>query len=339
MDPLLRAVRHVEDILAGEMRTRSLLNAQKLGVFACLAEGGKSLEEIAGCLAIDNRAALSKLMDTLAGLGLVRRKQDQYENSLIARRTLVPGCAGYFGHFVDFLGDQYAAKSREGILENLRSGLPLRPELTPAEWQAYMAAMECIARLSADRIARCLDLSSARNLLDLGAGPGQYAIAFCQAWPKLIVTLYDLPQSLETAERNIAGAGVGRQTRLVAGSATDTSFGGGFDVVFISHTIHLFDPEAAGRMLLAAASALKEGGTLVVRDFIMNRSRTEPLLGSLISLNMWLEGAAYSLDQIRSWMGSVGLSSIRRIRLSDPSEAQVVGALVAGRKLSRKRRG
>ena len=38
-----------------------------------------------------------------------------------------------------------------------------------------------------------IDLSNRRHLLDLGGGPGTYAIHFCLNNPQLKATVYDLP--------------------------------------------------------------------------------------------------------------------------------------------------
>ena len=61
-----------------------------------------------------------------------------------------------------------------------------------------------LASLLAPRIAQAIDLSGCRRLLDLGGGPGTYAIHFCLANPGLSAVVYDLPTTRSFAEETIA---------------------------------------------------------------------------------------------------------------------------------------
>src|SRR5207247_5027414 len=64
-------------------------------------------------------------------------------------------------------------------------------------------AMHHRSREQAKTVARFLDLRRARTLLDLGGGPGTYAMAFLAANPALRATVADRPTALKVA-REIA---------------------------------------------------------------------------------------------------------------------------------------
>src|SRR5437660_12508707 len=72
-----------------------------------------------------------------------------------------------------------------------------------------------VALPHAPTLAKQIDLSRARTLLDLGAGAGTYAMAFCQAYPALTATVFDLPETPRTTERLIKEAGLAERIRLV----------------------------------------------------------------------------------------------------------------------------
>jgi SAM-dependent methyltransferase len=329
----LSAVKQLEDLLAGEMASRALVIAHQLGVFAALDSGPAQPAQLAQKLAVQNEWALAKLLNALVGLGLVTREADAFANSPLGQ-ALVPLAdqLPYYGDFVDFFADQYRVKSGERLFWHIKDNLPLRPQPTAHEWQTYMAAMACVARLSAARIARAVDLGDTRTLLDLAGGPGHYAVAFCAAYSSLEVTLYDLEPSLACAARNIERSPVRPRIRLMPGSATDPSFGGPYGAVFISHTIHLFDSAMVGKLLQRASNALEPGGQLIVRDFIMNRQKSSPMLGALIAFHLWLEGDAYSFDQVKQLLEDAGCRDVRLVEFCGPGEPAVLGSLVVARK-------
>ncbi len=55
----------------------------------------------------------------------------------------------------------------------------------------------------APRIAKEIDLSGRKHLLDLGGGPGTYAIHFCLENPTLKATIADLSTTRPFAEKTI----------------------------------------------------------------------------------------------------------------------------------------
>ena len=59
------------------------------------------------------------------------------------------------------------------------------------------------AMLQAPKLVDTFDLSKCQNLLDMGGGPGTYAIHFCRHNPQLKATVFDLPTSRPFAEKTI----------------------------------------------------------------------------------------------------------------------------------------
>jgi len=61
-----------------------------------------------------------------------------------------------------------------------------------------------MAMTIAPELTRTLDLTGRRRFLDVGGGPGTYAIHFCLNNPQLHGTIYDLPTTRPFAEKTIA---------------------------------------------------------------------------------------------------------------------------------------
>ena len=66
-----------------------------------------------------------------------------------------------------------------------------------------------MAMNTAPRLVPLADLSGRRRLLDLGGGPGTYAIHFCRHNPDLQATVFDLPTTRPFALKTIERFGLG----------------------------------------------------------------------------------------------------------------------------------
>ena len=76
----------------------------------------------------------------------------------------------------------------------------------PEETERFIRAMDSLTRARGDPlyVADRLDLSRVSTLVDIGGGPGTYAVAMLHRWPHLRAAIYDLPATLEVARRILA---------------------------------------------------------------------------------------------------------------------------------------
>src|SRR5262245_55032553 len=88
----------------GFAATKTLLAAQRLGVFQSLSKSDKTLPQMAEDLAISKRGA-EILLDTCVSLKLLKKTDGVYSNGPLAARFLVPGQKGYLGRFLDHFND------------------------------------------------------------------------------------------------------------------------------------------------------------------------------------------------------------------------------------------
>ena len=70
-----------------------------------------------------------------------------------------------------------------------------------------LAVLHRIGQQSGPELAKRLRLEGRVRLLDLGGGAGTNAIAFCQVYPELTATVFDLPATLPLAEKTVKDAG------------------------------------------------------------------------------------------------------------------------------------
>ncbi|MBG6199189.1 S-adenosylmethionine-diacylgycerolhomoserine-N-methyltransferase [Labrenzia sp. EL_13] len=125
--------------------------------------------------------------------------------------------------------------------------------------------------LGRDHLIRELLPPSGGDVLELGCGTGRNLIAAAKIYPDANFYGLDIStQMLETAERNIARAGLGSRIRLIEGdaanpAATDALGVASFDRVFYSYTLSMIP--VWREALSAGASRLNTGGRILVVDF------------------------------------------------------------------------
>ena len=84
-------------------------------------------------------------------------------------------------------------------------------------------------------MARRVDLGGATKFLDVGGGSGAYTLAFLKQNPKLRATILDFPETIETARRYAAEAGLSDRVTHIAGQRPHDAWPGNQDVVLMSY--------------------------------------------------------------------------------------------------------
>jgi hypothetical protein len=176
-----------------------------------------------------------------------------------------------------------------------------------------------------------IDLSGRRHLLDLGGGPGTYAIHFCMHNPRLKATVYDMPTTKPFAEKTIAKFNLQDRVDFKNVNYLEEEIEGVYDVAWLSHILHGEGPEDCRKIIGKAVSAMKPGGMILIHDFILNNNMDGPLFPALFSLNMLLgtqTGQSYSEKQIRGMLSDAGVSEIRRIFFESPNDSGIITGIV-----------
>jgi len=207
------------------------------------------------------------------------------------------------------------------------SGRPVGTEsaFSKEEWrESFLMGMFNLAMGMAPRLVPQIDLSSRKHLLDLGGGPGTYAIHFCLNNPRLRAVVYDLPTTRPFAEKTIKQFDLSDRINFVDGNYLDDPIEGQYDVAWLSHILHGEGPEECRVIIQKAIDALEPQGTIIIHEFILNNSMDGPLFPALFSLNMLLgtdSGQSYSEQQLTDMLLAAGVKNIRRIPLNSPNDS------------------
>ena len=318
-------------LAGGHVEARLIQTAVELAIFDALENSAATFEAVANRLELEPKAT-ELLLNALASLELLDKRGGSFSLTESAAKYLLKSSPQYVGGMIRF--ESLLWSCWEKLPEAIRSGRPARPpnmyQDNPAETEIFIKAMDSLvnARGDAAVAANATDWSGIAELLDVGSGPATYPIAFCKRFPGLRVTIFDLPGTLAITDKICSGSGDDR-TNPARSPATigQTPIPGSYDVIFLSNIIHGESFENNRSLIRKLVSNLKPGGQIVIKDHILDDSRTTPPVGAIFSLLMLLtteSGRCYSFNEIRSWMEQAGLSQVRQIDLPPPLTSSLV---------------
>jgi len=329
-----------------------------LDVFTPLSEVPAAPQDLAVQLGCDARA-LTMLLRALCAMGLLTRRGAAYEATAQARLFLTPASPRSICHIIRH--HHHLVESFARMDGSVRSGRANRSGVGEAETarEDFLLGMFNLAMGIAPGLARQLDallrdaglpgMAGRRRLLDLGGGPGTYAIQFCLAHPELSAVIFDQPATSPVAEATVArfGLSFGPQGRVgfQPGDYTADGLPGGFDLAWLSQILHGEDPATAAEVVRRAADALAPGGVLLVHEFLLNDPLDDPQNGphddfqdgpefaTLFSLNMLLGtpgGQAYSGGEVRGMLEAAGLVKVCRLGFTGPNDSGLIAGVKPG---------
>ncbi len=330
---------HTEDWTPGKIlevsgyywKTCTLHAAVKLDVFSIIGSYPRKVAEIAHEIGAD-RDATQRLLNAVCALGLLAKDEDGYIGTEAGMTYLDRSSPRYLGHMI--LHHHHLVESWFQLDQSVLSGSPVCNRTAFSDDQrreSFLMGMFNNAMLLAPALVASVDLDRPGRFLDLGGGPGTYAIHFCRRYPEMSATVFDLPTTEPFARETVAAFDLSDRIDFHPGNYLEDELPTGFDVAWLSHILHAEGPEACRRILERAAKSLAPGGRLLVHEFILDDTRAEPLFPALFSLNMLLgteEGRAYSESELRELMAGAGLKEIRRLPFRGPTDSGIMTGTV-----------
>ncbi|MFZ3170258.1 MAG: methyltransferase [Candidatus Methanoperedens sp.] len=297
-------------------------SAQKAGIFEALCEE-KDIAALKHMLNADERA-LFIMLEALATLGYIHKKQGMYIISQKARALFLERGNDYVGgslpHFLDIMK---AWLKLPGIVKGAK------PDREERDVAAFMNAMASRPdKVVEETVDYCLKKKkNAKNVLDLGGGPGKYSKAFVNAG--LNAVLYDLPDTIDYVKTQF-GLGNIKNLILRKGDFTNefvNEFAGeSFDIVFMGNICHIYSEKDNRKLIKRASNILKSGGMIAIEDMVRGRSP----IAEMFAVNMLAnteDGNTYTEAQYREWLKDAGFHKIEIIDLAQKSNQLITAFL------------
>ncbi len=297
-----------------------LLSAARAGLFELFQKNKKlGITDVTQNLNWSNRAA-EILLNALCALGYLEKKNNQYR---ISRKfEMVFGRENY-PLIKEWLLHEWRLLNRWTHLpEVLETGEPFREPEKKAIHRNHRNFILSMAHREKENMEAMLyhvSWEGYHHLLDLGGGPGLFAIAFAEKYPQLQATVFDTNETESIAREFFRKSPAKARLNFRAGDFISDDFGKGYDAALLSSILHIYSPEENLKVLQRLHQSMVAGGKVVIRDFLLNRDKTGPLTGALFAINMLVNtdrGNAYSLEEMKGWLKQAGFIKIRRIKLS-----------------------
>jgi predicted O-methyltransferase YrrM len=309
------------------MESRILLSAAEMNLFTLLDGMPSTAKDLAGTLNADLRS-LTILLDALAAMGLLSKKEDMYLSALDAApfltdkspRSVLPMIL-HAAHLWESWSDLTPIVKGAGLTE-----APASSDRDADELRAFIGAMHVAGTPLAQKIVTAIQPGPARTLIDVGGASGTYTIAFLRAAPEMKATLFDRPAVIQIARERLVEAGMLDRVRLVAGDFYEDELPGGHDLAVLSAIIHQNSPGRNVELFRKVRRAMVPGGRIIIRDHVMAPGRTEPKDGAIFAVNMLVNtvgGSTYTFGEIRNWLEEAGFMSVRFLKAGEHMDALV----------------
>ncbi|WP_323769989.1 methyltransferase [Antarctobacter sp.] len=287
---LLTEADEISQIAFGFMGSKALFAALEMNVFTHLAEGSLSAEELAREADVHKDRATT-LLTALAGMGLIAVEDGRYSNAPAAKAFLVQG-AKY--DFSDYLRLQ-VGRQMYPLMDQLEGALTGEMEeddtasyadwfSDPDEARLYSESQHAGSLGPARQLARSIDLTGKRKMLDVGGGTAAFDITLCKANPDLTSTVLEFPNVAKLGKKYVAEAGLSDRITYLEGNALEADWPKGQDIVLMSYLFSGVPGETHDRLISQAFDVLNPGGLILIHDFVVHEDRTGPVLAALWQL-------------------------------------------------------
>lgn len=310
-----------------------LIAGGDLDVFTLLHRRPMTAEQLAGKLKGSARAA-EVLLDALTALGALRKSAA--EPPLYS----VPPS----------LAEALIENARRGVLGMLRhqgaclrkwsdlaavvlSGKPApkRPSVRGHEgdMESFIRAMHEISSPVAEPLIKSLGRLKFTRLLDLGGASGTWTAPLLRRTPGAMATIFDLPHVIPMARRRLAKLGLADRVKLVPGSFYTDPLPPGHDLAWVSAIVHQNSRAQNRAMFKKIYAALVPGGRILIRDVVLEPSRTRPLHGALFAVNMLVGtegGSTFTFGELRDDLRAAGFSGVKYLRRGQAMDTVIAAA-------------
>ena len=306
-----------------------LIAAAELDVFTSLHSRPAGSEELARRIHGDPRG-MRILLDALASLGLLEKRDGMYAvDADLAGLLTETGTDSILG----MLRHQGNCMRRWNQLAKVvLTGNPIRDQESvrgaAGDTVSFIRAMHEISGRIAPALVKSLGPLQFTHLLDIGGASGTWTIPFMQIYPGAKATIFDIPEVIPLAGDVLKAPGMAGRIRLVAGDFYTDTLPPGADLAWVSAIVHQNSREQNRALFLKVFTALDAGGKILIRDVVMEESRTAPVMGAFFAVNMLVGtpgGGTFTFNELKEDLASAGFTDVNLLRKGEVMDT-VVGA-------------
>lgn len=315
-------------LITGFWLSQAIFVAAKLGIADLLADGPKSLSELAHRTAT-NEQALYRVLRALANVGIFAEQTPRQFCLTPLAEYLESDKAGSLRAYAIMSGEQWVWRSVGAMLHCVRTGESGFEHIFgdhPFEFyktnpEAARISLESLTSRSASEnnaVVSAYDFGEAKHIIDVGGGEGTLLAAILVATPKLHGVLFDVPRAAEVARQRLDAAGLRSRSEVLGGDFFRSVPTGG-DLYLMKKIIHDWNDERALAILQNFRAVMPAHGRLLMIELIVP-SGNEPSFAKMLDLLMltYLGGRERTEDEYSILLQSAGFRLRRVIPTASP---------------------
>lgn len=326
------SIRKFYYLASGHIFFQLLAAAVELDLFTLLRkEGPLTLAALAERLGLAEQPARI-LLDGLVTIGALKQRGDRYANTLMSqiaftaqdprnlRATIL-----WQKHIVyrpmAHLLESLRAYRNCGLEEIPGQGGTLYERLGqhPRLEKIFQDSMQEISIQANDLLARYVDFSATKLLVDVGGGNGTNILAVARRYPRLQGRVFDLPTVCEKARARFREERLADRLDAIEGNVFTDDFPAGADAFLFCHFCCIWSKEENQRFLRKAYERLPVGGRAILFDIMGHDEGGGPLasaMGSPYFLCLATgTGMIYSKREYVDICRQAGFRHVRRVEL------------------------
>ena len=330
----------VFDLVSGFVYTQTLYACVELELFDYLADGAKTVDEIAARGRMPVSSA-ERLLNAAVSLRLLlKRPHSRYGlGPLGAPLVRNVGVTALIRHH------KMAYHDLADPLSLLRQGSDFRTELS-RYWSyadaprpqaidetrvaAYSEIMAATLPPVAHDVLDAYDLRNHECLLDVGGGEGVFLSLVGARHPSLQLQLFDLPAVAARARTRLEQVGLGDRVTCHGGNFHADPLPTGADVISLVRVLLDHDDESVLRLLQRTRAALPRGGKLIIAEALAGAKGAETVGDAYFSFYLMAmgKGRARRASELHHMLRTAGFRRSRELPTRFPIQTGLIVAEV-----------
>ena len=281
-------------ILLGSLAAQALYVPAKLGIADLLADGPKSVEELA--TATDTHApSLYRVLRAAASLGVFLEQENRTFALNAYAEPLLSNRPNSLRDIAIFMGEDWHWQVWGKTLSSVRTGRSAWAQMhgddvfdyfrvNPEAAEIFNRAMTSFSALATAAVTEAYDFSGIKTLIDIAGGHGRLLTTILEANPSTRGVLFDLPHVIEGAREHVAATNAADRVEFASGDFFESVPAGG-DAYIMKHIIHDWDDERALTILRNIKRAMNPGGRVLLVESVIAEGNNQDF-GKLMDIEM-----------------------------------------------------
>jgi hypothetical protein len=331
--------------------SKTLMTAVELGVFTKISayqndneSKSMTLREFQNIIGIEESRPAEAFTTALVSLGLLKVSKNNngektFANSELSSMFLDKSKSTYIGGVIAMFDERLykrwdklseALKTNKAVGEKQEEDIEsifdkAKSNLEVQQLQKFTSAMYGISIGPAMTLAKNVDFSKHKKMMDIGGGSGVYAIQVVANSPtNMSAVVLDSKPVCQVADGYIKQYNLQDKVQTMTFDFFNDQLPNDCDVAFLSHIVHIFDKDKNITLLKKIYESLpNENGIIIISEWLLNDEKTGPITSALMGLTMIIEnsgGRGYSYSEISQMLTEVGFKNIEKRPLIEPAD-------------------